>query len=140
MLKVETVSGSINLERMGSGRWYLHTVSGEIRVRDSRGALSAASVSGKVLLDADEGSVTVKTVSGSIEGRRLSLQEDSSFSTISGDVVVRLDAPLDTLRFDLRSLSGRIVVGNIRAERGLRMGMAGALVRGHSVSGALTFQ
>jgi DUF4097 and DUF4098 domain-containing protein YvlB len=125
---------------MESGDCTLRTVSGEISVRDSRGTLSAASVSGRVLLDADEGRVTAKTISGAIQGRALTLEEDSSFSTISGDVDIRLEAPLDTLRFDLRSLSGRIVVGNVRAERGLRMGTAGTLVRGHSVSGALIFR
>lgn len=140
VLKIETVSGRIRVERMGSRNCALRTVSGQIRVKESHGNLNAASVSGKVVLDADEGRVTVRTVSGAIEGRGLDLQEDSSFSTISGNVDIRLDAPLDMLRFDLRSLSGRIVVGNIRAERGLKMGTDGALVQAHSVSGALIFR
>jgi hypothetical protein len=139
-LKIETAAGCIKVESMESGNCTLRSVSGQISVRDSRGTLSAASVSGKVVLATDQGRVTVKTVSGAIEGRDLALEEDSSFFTISGDVDIRLDAPLDTLRFDLRSLSGRIAVGNVRAERGLRMGTAGALVRGHSVSGALIFR
>lgn len=139
-LKIETVSGRIRVERMRSRNCALRTVSGQISVRESHGALRASSVSGKVALDSDEGRVTVMTVSGAIEGRGLDLEEDSSFSTISGNVDIGLEAPLDSLRFDLRSLSGRIVVGNIRAERGLRMGTSGALVRGHSVSGALIFR
>ncbi len=139
-LKMETVSGRITVERMESGNCALRTVSGGIRLRDIRGALSAASVSGRISLDAAEGRVTVKTVSGAIQGHALLIEEDSSFSTISGNIDIRLDTPLERLRFDLRSLSGRIVVGTVRAERGLRMGMTGALVRGQSVSGALIFK
>jgi hypothetical protein len=139
-LKVETISGRIAVERMNAGHCVLRTVSGGINLDDSRGAMSAASVSGEIKLDADEGRVTSKTVSGAISGRGLVLEEGSSFSTISGNVDVRLDMPLETVRFDLRSLSGRIVVGSVRAERGLRMGTDGALVRGQSVSGALIFR
>ena len=140
LLKIETVSGRIRVQGMQSGNCALRTVSGGISVRDSRGMLNAASVSGRISLNAAEGRMTARTVSGAIEGRGLTLEEDSSFSTVSGDVEIRLDAPLDALRFDLRSLSGRIIVGNIRAERGLKMGTAGARVRGHSVSGALIFR
>jgi hypothetical protein len=139
-LKVETVSGRITVERMRGRNCVLRTVSGQISVQESRGTLSAASVSGKIVLEADQGKVNVRTVSGAIEGRKLDVEGDSAFSTISGNVDIRLDAPLDSLRFDLRSLSGRIVVGNIRAERGLKMGTDGVLVRGHSVSGALIFR
>jgi hypothetical protein len=139
-LKIETVSGRITVERMESGSCTLRTVSGGISMRDSRGTFSASSVTGRIALEADEGRMTAKTVSGAIEGRGLAIEEDSSFSTISGNINIRLDTPLDTLRFDLRSLSGRIVVGTVRAEKGLRMGADGALVRGQSVSGALIFR
>ena len=139
-LKIETVSGSLSVESMESESCSLRTFSGQIRVRASRGALTASSVSGRVLLVGDTGRIVARTVSGAIQGRGL-VVESSAFSTISGDVDIGLDTPLDTLRFDLRSISGRIVVGNIRVERGLRMGTAGApLVRGHSVSGALVFR
>src|SRR5208283_3483123 len=55
VLKIETVSGRIKVERMGSRNCELRTVSGQISVQETRGALSAASVSGKVFLDADAG-------------------------------------------------------------------------------------
>lgn len=139
-LKIDTTSGRIAVERMESAYCALRTVYGGISLRHSSGVMSATSVSGRIALDADEGRVTVKTVSGAIEGRGLAIEEDSSFSTISGNVDIRLDTPLDKLRFDLRSLSGRIVVGTVRAERGLRMGSAGALLHGQSVSGALIFR
>jgi hypothetical protein len=53
---------------------------------------------------------------------------------------VRFDTPLEDLRFDLSTLSGRIVVGAIRAEKGLRMGNGRVLVRGHTVSGSQSYR
>jgi DUF4097 and DUF4098 domain-containing protein YvlB len=79
-------------------------------------------------------------VSGSIDARDITLTEDSSFTTVSGNVDVRLNSAVEDLRFDLSSVSGRIVVGNIRTNKGLRMGSYGALVRGKTVSGALIFK
>jgi hypothetical protein len=51
--------------------------------------------------------------------------------------MIQMGGTFDDLRFDLSTLSGRIVVGNIRAEKGLRMGFGRTSVRGHSVSGSL---
>jgi hypothetical protein len=118
----------------------VETVSGRIRLRDVRGVLEASSVSGAILVDSAEGRVAAKTVSGAIEGRNLSLTEDSTFSSVSGNIDIELESALDDLRFDLSSLSGRIVVGNIKATRGLRMGDGGTLVRARSVSGSLSFR
>jgi hypothetical protein len=139
-VKVETTSGRITAKGIETRSFGAKSISGRIRLEDIRGVLDASSVSGRIMIDSVEGRVTAKTVSGAIEARRLSLTEDSTFSTVSGDVGVGLDAGTDGLRFDLTSLSGRIVVGNIKAIRGLRMGTGGALVRAHSVSGSLSFQ
>ena len=139
-MKVETISGRITAHGMDTRRLMATTISGRIRLHDIRGVVEASSVSGGILADSVEGKVSAKTVSGSIEGRNLSLTEDSSFSTVSGNVDIGLDTALDDLRFDLSSLSGRIVVGNIKAIKGLRMGTGGAMVRAHSVSGSLSFQ
>jgi hypothetical protein len=62
--------------------------------------------------------------------------------TGSGGVIVdgvESDSALEDFRFDLHSVSGSITVGAIRAERGLRMGFGRTLVRGHTVSGSLSF-
>jgi len=139
-VKIETVSGRITARGMETRSFGAKTISGRIRLQEIRGVLDASSVSGRIMVDTAEGRVTAKTVSGAIEGRSLSLTEDSSFSTVSGNIDVGLEAGIDNLRFDLTSLSGRIVVGNIKAIRGLRMGTGGTLVRGHTVSGSLSFQ
>jgi hypothetical protein len=106
--------------------------------RDTR--IRLETVSGNITLDAVEGRIAARTVSGAINGWDVDLTGDSSFSTISGNVELRLDTAIDDLHFDLSTLSGRIVVGNIRAERGLRMGFGGTSIRGHSISGSLIFR
>lgn len=138
--RVETVSGRVTADGMETTNLAVKTISGRIRLRNVRGALDASTVSGGILVDTVEGRISAKTISGAIEGRNLSLTEDSSFSTVSGNIDIGLETAINDLRFDLSSLSGRIVVGNIEATRGLRMGGGGTLVRAHSVSGSLSFQ
>ena len=106
--------------------------------RDTR--IRVETVSGNLSLDAVEGMILARTVSGAITGWDVALTGDSSFSTISGNVALRLDTAIEDLCFDLSTLSGRIVVGKIRAERGLRMGFGGPSIRGHSISGSLIFR
>ncbi len=137
---VQTVSGSVLVEGMENESCTLSAVSGSVTVRDTRARLSLDNVSGSVVLESTEGSVRVKTISGSIEGKRLALTDNSSFSSVSGSVNVRLDSPLDDFRFDLSTVSGRVVVGSIRAEKGLHMGEGDVLIQGHTVSGALIFR
>jgi hypothetical protein len=139
-MKIETVSGRITAEGMETRNLSVKTISGRLRLHNIRGVLEATSVSGEIVVDSMEGSISAKAVSGSIEGRNVSLTEDSSFSTVSGNIDVELASAIDNLAFDLSSQSGRIVVGSIKAVRGLRMGEGGTLVRAHSVSGSLSFQ
>jgi hypothetical protein len=139
-VRVESVSGRITAKGLESRSFGAKTISGRILLEEIRGVLEASSVSGRIVVDSAEGRIAAKTVSGAIEGRDLSLTEDSSFSTVSGNIDIGLESGTDDLRFDLSSLSGRIIVGNIKAIRGLRMGTGGVLVRARSVSGSLSFQ
>ena len=137
---VETSSGSVSVDGTVGGKCSIHTISGGMRIRRVRSRLSVNSVSGSIFLDAAEGSVDASTVSGTVHGRALKLIGDSSFSSVSGDIDVELAPGVETHVYDLQSVSGSITIGSIRAQRGLRMGFAGPLVRGHTVSGALSFR
>jgi len=119
-LIVETGSGRVLVDRLESGRRSVRTVSGRVRFRSVSGRFSAESISGGIDLDSTEGGINARTVSGIID--------------------IELDSALEDLDFDLHSVSGSITVGAIRAERGLRMGFGRTLVRGHTVSGSLSFQ
>jgi hypothetical protein len=140
VVQVQTISGSILVQGVESESCTLSAVSGTITVRDTRARLSLDNVSGSIILDSAEGSLRAKTISGSIQGKRLALTDNSSFTSVSGSVDVRLDSPLDDFRFDLSTLSGRVVIGSIRAEKGLRLGSGGVLIKGHTVSGSLIFR
>jgi predicted small secreted protein len=139
-LIVETGSGRIIVDSADERKCSVHTISGGIQLHDVRGRLSVESVSGSIVIDSTEGGVIARSVSGGITGRRLKLTEDSSFSSISGDIEIGLDSALETLAFDLKSISGSVRIGSIRAERGLRMGFGATLVKGSTISGALFFQ
>jgi DUF4097 and DUF4098 domain-containing protein YvlB len=140
MLVVETGSGRIFVDRLESRKCSVRTVSGRVRLYRVRGHLAAESVSGSIDLDSTEGGLEAQTVSGRITGRGLRLTADSSFSSVSGSIDVELETGLETLGFDLRSVAGSITVGEIRTVRGLRMGFGKTLVRGRTVSGAMSFQ
>jgi hypothetical protein len=139
-LQIKTRSGKITVEGLVNDVCALTTMSGRVTMRDTRGDISVDSVSGDVVLDGLAGRLRVKNVSGSIRGRGVLFSEDSELSTVSGNIEIKLDNPTDELRFDLSSVSGRIVIGSIRAERGLRMGFGDTMVRGHTVSGSLVFK
>jgi len=139
-LIVETSTGRVFVDGVENGKCRVHSVSGRIRLRHVRGFLSVDSVSGIIEIDSAQGGVDARTISGGIAGRKLRLTSDSSFSSVSGNIDIELDSDLEDLGFDLKSVSGSITVGSIRAERGLRMGFGRPLVRGHTISGALSFQ
>ena len=139
-ISVETSSGRVTVDGTVGGTCNVRTISGGIRIRRVQSRLSVTSVSGSIELDAAEGSVNAGTVSGTIRAKALKLIADSSFSSVSGDIDVELDPDVESLSYDLKSVSGSITVGSLRAERGLRMGFYGPLVRGHTTSGALSFR
>jgi hypothetical protein len=138
-LRVETVSGRINVRQL-SGTCDLKSVSGRIAAESSRFDIRAESVSGAVQFSDVGGSFHAKTISGPILGEGIDLLGDSTFSSVSGRVEIRTDSPLDMLRFDVTTVSGRIIVGTIGASKGLRMGFLGPLIRASSVSGSVLFR
>jgi hypothetical protein len=121
-LVVQASSGTVFVDGVGDGKCSIRTISGAITVSHVRGSL------------------VFDSVSGSISGRGLTLTGDSSFSSVSGNIDVALATPLEELSFDLKSISGRITVGSIRTERGLRMGFGETRVRGNTISGNLSFK
>ncbi|MGA2975618.1 MAG: DUF4097 family beta strand repeat-containing protein [Spirochaetia bacterium] len=139
-LRAESSSGRVAVDGIEGDTCSIRTVSGRVTVRNVRAGLTVDTVSGDVSIDSFEGGLNAKTVSGSIKGRGIAFTEDSAFSTVSGNVDIRVDSSLDDIRFDLSSVSGPLVVGGISAQRGLRMGFGDVSIRAHTVSGSLIFQ
>jgi DUF4097 and DUF4098 domain-containing protein YvlB len=139
-MRVQTVSGIVSIQGLRGSSCAAITASGDITVRDLSGPLAVQTVSGRITLDSLQGGLDARSVSGRIRGTHVLLTSDSEISTVSGDVVMRLDSDLEDLRFDLTSLSGTIRVGTVKTHRGLHMGFGEIQVKGHTVSGSILFQ
>jgi len=125
------------------------SVSGDVDVSGVTGRLRASSVSGDVKVKNVSGSASVNSVSGDVEVEvdRLDGSDDMKFSSVSGDVVVKMPSNLDA-DVDISSLSGSIKTDfpiEVREERhGTRTYARGRLGSGSrrinmsSVSGDLS--
>ncbi len=73
------------------------SVSGNVSVRNASGPVEATSTSGNVSVDEITGTVNAKSVSGNVDVTILQLSgaRDMDFSSVSGNVHVRLPASLD---------------------------------------------
>ena len=85
------------------------SVSGNVDVSGVTGRLRASSVSGDVKVKNVSGSASVNSVSGDVEVEvdRLDGSDDMKFSSVSGDVVVKMPSNLDA-EVDISSMSGSI--------------------------------
>ncbi len=85
------------------------SVSGDVDVSGVTGRLRASSVSGDVKVKNVSGSANVNSVSGDVEVEvdRLDGSDDMKFSSVSGDVVVKMPSNLDA-DVDISSMSGSI--------------------------------
>ena len=87
----------------------ISSVSGDVKVNGVTGYLKASSVSGDVEVREVTGAVSASSVSGdvSVEISRFEGNEDMKFTSVSGDVNVRLPSSLGA-EIDMSSLSGSI--------------------------------
>jgi hypothetical protein len=127
----------------------ISSVSGDVDVSGVTGRLRASAVSGDVRVKNVSGSASVNSVSGDVEVEvdRLDGSDDMKFSSVSGDVVVKMPSNLDA-EIDISSLSGSIKTDfpiEVREERhGTRTYARGRLGSGSrrlnmsSVSGDLS--
>lgn len=140
VLAVETVSGSASVEGLTTANLRVVTVSGAASVTGVSAPLAASTVSGSLTVNDFEGRMSAHTVSGAIDCQGIRLDSDSSLGTTSGAISVLFTGGIDGYSFDLSSVSGALVVGNIRAGKGLKMGTGPVHVRGETVSGAQVYR
>ncbi|HKY03555.1 MAG TPA: DUF4097 family beta strand repeat-containing protein [Blastocatellia bacterium] len=99
----------------------ISSVSGNVEIRGVTGKVEASTVSGDVQVNEVSGSVSASSVSGSVEVEvsRLGNEDDMKFSSVSGDVRVRVPANLGA-DVNMSSFSGTIKTDfplEVRAER-----------------------
>ncbi len=139
-VSVETVSGSAAVDGLQTASLRVATVSGAASVTGSNAPLIVSTVSGSLTVNDFEGAVFATTVSGAIDCQGIRLDSDSSLETTSGAISVVFTGGLGNYNFELDSVSGAIVVGTIRTDKGLRMGTGPVRVRGQTVSGAQVYR
>jgi hypothetical protein len=107
-VKASTASGDIIIEDC-SGEFDLNTASGEIQVDDSKGEFELSTASGDIDVEKTQGVFKLSCASGDIEASNISIEEESSFSTASGDVEVKL-AKSSEYDLELSAASGNVVL------------------------------
>jgi DUF4097 and DUF4098 domain-containing protein YvlB len=87
----------------------ISSVSGSVRIRNVTGSLRASSVSGTLRIEDVTGTVSASSVSGNVEVdiNRLEGADDMKFSSVSGNVNVRMPAGLDA-QVSMSTLSGSL--------------------------------
>jgi DUF4097 and DUF4098 domain-containing protein YvlB len=138
-LEIGSASGDVLLDDINNP-FHVKTVSGDIDARRIRADSSLSTVSGDIEIVDVVGKVVAESVSGHITGTRIRLTADSLFKSISGDIRIDLDNALDSLRYDLSTVSGGLTVGSVRAARGLQMGNGDLTLRGDTVSGSQSYR
>jgi len=104
--EISTASGDIELSKCPDIEVRIQAASGDIEIKDSRGAVAVQSVSGDVSLGLERGRASVVTVSGDLQMEAGSL-DGLSASTTSGDIDIELkSAPGGDIR--LASVSGDV--------------------------------
>jgi hypothetical protein len=143
-VEIRTVSGLVTLDGV-SGPVVARTVSGSVDARGQTGLMRMESVSGSFTVQsAGAPSLVAKTVSGSLSVDANAADVTLAFSSVSGGLVVRHEdgGGYDA---DLRSVSGRVVVGSerVRGDYGAVRHRqhdpgAGVRVKASTVSGDIT--
>lgn len=132
-LRARSASGDIEAPRGGAAA-DVDSTSGTVRLRGFSGPVKASSLSGDLLLEDLSGEILAATLSGNLKGHRLT-PEQSRFSTVSGDADLSLVGGSEAYIVQTESVSGRLEVGDHRAEGELAIGSKGPVVVVKTVSG-----
>jgi len=138
-LKVRSASGDIEAPRGGASA-DVDSTSGTVRLKGFSGPVKASTLSGDLLLETLSGDIQASTLSGNLEGRDLHPADRSRFTTVSGDVNLRLQGGSDSYSLQTESVSGSIAVGDHRGQDQLTNGKDGPLVMVKTVNGDIRVQ
>jgi len=137
--ELETDTGSIDLKGC-DGETAATTQTGSHSYTSVRGDIAAKADTGGIALSQVEGALSVETNTGRIEGTGLRLTGHSSFSADTGSIVLELDQSLDDFSFELRSDTGKIVVGETEARGRLVLGGGRIRLKAETDTGGVRIQ
>ncbi|MFN0120878.1 MAG: DUF4097 family beta strand repeat-containing protein [Blastocatellia bacterium] len=101
-----SISGNVSVRDI-AGDLHAKTISGEVSVTNVTGPVNVSAISGDISVGNIAGAVNAKSTSGDVKVNiaRLDGREAMEFSSISGDVAVKLPAELDA-DVEMSTLSG----------------------------------
>ena len=156
-LDVKSTSGNSEIKQC-QGDKKISSSSGKISVIESPGKIISSSSSGSqyfqnidsnIAAEATSGTIRIKSFSGQLDletssgsqiGENVSLTDNSVFRSSSGNINIKFSDEMDNYSFDLKSSSGRLIAGSIKAERKLVSEKGKIMIKGNSSSGSQTYK
>jgi hypothetical protein len=103
-----TASGEVTIES-SQGEFDISTASGDVEADDISGELDMSTASGEIIINNASGSFELSCASGEIEAKNITVEDEGSFSTASGDIEVKL-AKTSTADLSLSAASGDVTL------------------------------
>lgn len=107
-IEASTASGDIDI-RNTSGEFDCNTASGDIKVENSQGEMEFNTASGDIEIGHSTGIFELSCASGDIDANDITIKDESSFSTASGDVNIKL-AQSSEYDLNLSTASGDVIL------------------------------
>lgn len=107
-LSAKVASGDITAKDI-FGNIRIKSASGDVKINDSSGDMTVEVASGDITLSDVKGTFNIKAASSDIEARGIQFNEESSFKTVSGELLVKLSksSPVD---LSLTTVSGDVTL------------------------------
>jgi DUF4097 and DUF4098 domain-containing protein YvlB len=135
---INSTSGDVSGRNLLGGV-AVKATSGDVQLDIVREKMAVKTVSGDVTFSDVAGVLDVRTTSGDQKGTKVMFAGGSSFNAISGDIYVDYDNVEGSLGFDLKSGSGDLSAGGVKAEEKLKKEGGEFTIKGSTTSGDQTF-
>jgi DUF4097 and DUF4098 domain-containing protein YvlB len=107
-LSVKVASGDITAKDI-SGNIQVKSASGDIDIDNSSGEITAEAASGDIKLNDVKGKFDIKAASSDVEANGIQFDKESSFKTVSGELLVKLSKSC-TVDLSLAAVSGDVTL------------------------------
>jgi DUF4097 and DUF4098 domain-containing protein YvlB len=107
-LSAKVASGDITAKDI-FGKVHIKSASGDVKINDSSGDMTVEVASGDITLSDVKGTFNIKAASSDIEANGIQFNEESSFKTVSGELLVKLSKS-STVDLSLTTVSGDVTL------------------------------
>jgi hypothetical protein len=107
-LSAKVASGDVTAKDI-SGNIRVKSASGDVNINDSSGEMTVEVASGDITLSDVKGTFDIKAASSDIQAKGIQFNEESSFKTVSGELLVKLSQS-STVDLNLAAVSGDVTL------------------------------